>query len=88
MDMRLEHLRSNSISHQLRGLLESVAYKSVTETEVAAIVKLTESISIIGGHRICDYAAAALDILSVKKYTGADESVQELIHSMPDFVFD
>lgn len=85
--MRIDHLRSNSTSMQLRGILEATVHGNVTEAEKRALEHLAESPKVIGGRRVSDYATAAQSILGVKQYAGNDPNILELIREMPKFTF-
>lgn len=77
--MIVRDLTSENCCYKIRGILGCLEKKTLSSNEASALRGLLSDEQLIDIRRVCDFAAAACDVLGIEKYAGTEECVLEMI---------
>lgn len=85
MDEMISNLYKTGAFYKFKGIILCVKHANLSAEIISKFIELKNDNSQIAGHKIADFAIAALDILEVEKYKGNDAGIIGLIKSRLDF---
>lgn len=84
-DAILKGLKHKGAIYRINALINIVRYSISSKEIVQMVYNLLKDNVFVDGYKVSDFAYAVLDLIGVKKYSGSDEQISELIDSKLDF---
>ncbi|MGN1347716.1 MAG: hypothetical protein ACI4VI_02110 [Acutalibacteraceae bacterium] len=81
----IEGLSHKGAIYRINGIIYSVLFSHTENETVSIIQNLKTDTTLFDGYSVSDFAIAALDLLSVEKYKGNEETILKLINSKFEF---